>query len=283
MEIEQTDIIRPDILTYDDIVRMSPSAKGHEKAVNLALRLWGIEQINAAHRRLCHCPGPECFHRFLSEYLNIRLRVDNEHILDNLPEGAFITVSNHPFGAVDGISLIHLITLRRPEFKVMVDRSLWQIPAMRPNFIAVDATASNDPDKKKISYSGIRKVIMQLQSGNPVGFFPAGEVSKTDWIYRLRDRQWQPSVMQIIHRACLPVIPVFFHGRNSLLFNLLSHTRWPSSTFLQPIEMWRKKGKEIHVSIGNPIMPDEIRAHHDSVSLGIFLRNATYSLGKKYR
>ena len=86
--------------------------------------------------------------KFLLDDFNIKLRIDNEQVLDNLPEGAFITVSNHPFGALDGISLIHMVASRRPEYKVMVNMILNHITAMRPNFIAVDQTASDDPPKR---------------------------------------------------------------------------------------------------------------------------------------
>ena len=69
-------------------------------------------------------------------------------VLDNLPEGAFITVSNHPFGALDGITLIAEVGKRRPDYKVMVNMILNRITAMRPNFIAVDQKGSDDPAKK---------------------------------------------------------------------------------------------------------------------------------------
>lgn len=276
--------IRPDVMTYDDIVRISPIAEGHRRSINWGLRIFGIEKINAAHRRLHHQPGPECFHRFLLEDLDIRLRIDNERILDRLPAGAFITISNHPFGAIDGITLIHLITYRRPEFRMMVDRSLAQITAMRPNFITVDAVASDNPEKRKISYSGLREVIQQLNSGAPVGFFPAGAVSRTDRRWRLNDRPWRLSVIRIIRKAGVPVIPIFFHGSNSMLFNLLSHTKWPSSTFMMPIELWRKKSKEIHLSVGDVISPQEIAENSSSVEmLSDFLREKTYRLRTIYK
>ena len=84
-------------------------------------------------------PGAQCATRLINEAIKVKLRVDGEDVLDRLPEGAFITVSNHPYGALDGIALIHLIGSRRPEFKVMVNMILNHIGGLRPNFIAVDA------------------------------------------------------------------------------------------------------------------------------------------------
>ena len=163
--------IKPNVLDYEDIIKIVPKLKG-------------------VHSRNCDTPGPEFVKRLLFDEFKIKLRIDNEQVLDNLPEGAFATVSNHPFGALDGITLIHIVASRRPEYKVMVNMVLNAISAMRPNFIAVDALASNDPKKKAVSMQGIRNAIKQVRSGNPIGFFPAGAVSKINLKGELNDREW---------------------------------------------------------------------------------------------
>ncbi len=217
--------------------------------------------------------------RLLLEEFKIKLRIDGQEVLDNLPEGAFITVSNHPFGALDGIALIYLISRYRPEYKVMVNMILNKISAMRPNFIAVDQSASDDPAKRAVSVAGIRTALRQLKEGHPVGFFPAGAMSKTTWHDGLQDRPWQPSVLQIIHRAKVPVIPIFFHGSNSTWFNILGHICWPARSLRLPAEVFRKVGTEMHISVGTPISPAEQAANStDAESLGAFLRQRTYAL-----
>lgn len=109
-----------------------------------------------------HSP-PEFVQRMVEQDFKLKLRVDNREIIDNMPDGRFITVSNHPYGALDGITLIYLITRRFRDFKVMVNMILNKISAMRPNFIAVDAWSSNDPEKKKVSMQGIREAIRQVK------------------------------------------------------------------------------------------------------------------------
>lgn len=163
--------IRPDVLNYEDIRQLIPKLDGHEKLVNWLLHFLQVDKVNAVHSKCCDTPGPEFTRRLLFEEFKIKLRVDNEQVLDHLPEGSFITVSNHPYGALDGISLIHLIGSRRPNFKVMVNMILNKISAMRPNFIAVDAWAQKDPAKKAVSVIGIRQSIRQLANGEPLGFF----------------------------------------------------------------------------------------------------------------
>jgi putative hemolysin len=271
--------IRPDVLNYDDLRALIPALDGHPRIANFLLRFLSVDKVNAVHAKCCDTPGPEFVRRLLLEEFKIKLRIDNADVLDNLPEGAFITVSNHPFGALDGIALIYLVSSRRPAYRVMVNMILNKISAMRPNFIAVDQSASTDPAKRAVSVAGIRQALRQLKEGEPVGFFPAGAMSKTTLRDGLQDRPWQQSILQIIHRAKVPVIPIYFHGSNSRWFNFLGHACWPARSLRLPAEVFRKVGTEMHISIGRPISADEQAAHGESPeTLGAYLREQTYAL-----
>ena len=273
--------IKPDVLNYDDLRQMVPALDGHPKLVNFLLHFLSVDKVNQVHRNCCDTPGPEFVKRLLFDEFKIKLRIDGQEVLDNLPEGAFITVSNHPFGALDGIILIYLITQHRPEFRVMVNMILNKISAMRPNFIAVDAWASNDPAKRAVSVAGIRQALKQLKQGEPVGFFPAGAMSKTTLHDGLQDRPWQPSVLQIIHRAKVPVIPIYFHGSNSWWCNFLGHACWPARSLRLPAEVFRKCGKTMHISVGQPISVEEQATHGATPEeLVAYLREKTYELRK---
>lgn len=276
--------IRPDVLNYDDIRKMIPRLDGHEKLVNRLLHFLAVDKVNTVHRNCCDTPGPDFVRRLLFDEFKIKLRVDNEQVLDHLPQGAFITVSNHPLGALDGIALIHLVASRRPTYRVMVNMILSRITAMRPNFIAVDQSASSDPEKRAVSVAGIRQAIKMLKEGDPVGFFPAGAMSKTDWHYRTVDRPWQDAVLQIIWRAKVPVIPIYFHDKNSLWCNFLGHACWPARSLRIPAEVFRKAGTTLHISVGEPISVEQQRRHGTNAQeLGSYLREQTYRMREQYR
>lgn len=272
--------IRPEVLNYDDIRKMVPRFDGHPKLVNWLLRFLDVDKVNAVHAKCCDTPGPEFVKRLLVDEFKIKLHVYDSHdTLDHLPEGAFITVSNHPLGALDGIALIYLITRYRPEYKVMVNMILNRISAMRPNFIAVDAWASDDPEKRAVSVAGIRTALRQLREGKPVGFFPAGAMSKSTLRHGLQDRPWQPSVLQIIARAKVPVVPIYFHDRNSLWCDFLGHVCWPARSLRIPAEVFRKLHSTMHISVGAAISPEEMAAHGSTPEeIGRFLRERTYAL-----
>lgn len=272
--------VKRTVLDVEDVIAMVPRLKGHEKLVAKALHWLDVDKVNDVHDRGFDHPGPP-FVKFLLDDFNIRLRIDNEQVLDNLPQGAFVTVSNHPFGALDGITLIHLIASRRPEYKVMVNMILNRITAMQPNFIAVDQTASDDPAKKAVSIQGIKKAIVQVRRGQPIGFFPAGAMSKVNWRGRLVDRPWQPSIIRLIEQLKVPVIPIFFHGSNSFLFNFLGVVCWQLRTLRLPSEVWRKCNSTLHISVGDPISVEEQMKHQGSVEeFGEYLKSQTYALRK---
>lgn len=271
--------VKRTVLDVDDIISVAPVLANHRKFVKWLMRVLEIDRVNAVHSKYFDTPGAP-FVKSLLEDFNIDLRVDNESVLDSFGEGIpFVTVSNHPFGALDGISLIHLVASRRPDYKVMVNMFLNYLTAMRPNFIAVDAWAQKDPAKRAVSVNGIRQAMRQLSDGEPLGFFPAGAMSKTDWHGHLVDRPWQKSILQIIYKAKVPVIPIYFHGSNSWWFNILGHICWPARSLRLPAEVFRKTGKTMHISVGQPItLADQQPYRTDVETLGAYLREQTYRL-----
>lgn len=272
--------IRPEVLSVEDVTTMVPKLKGHEKLIRRLFKFLAIDKVNWIHEHNCKTPGPKFCEGLLRD-LNITLRIDNEEVLDRFPEGAFITVSNHPFGALDGITLIDIVGRHRPEYKVMVNMILNKITAMRPNFIAVDALASDDPAKKAVSMRGIKEAIVQVRRGKPLGFFPAGAVSKINGKLQLEDREWQPTIIRLIDQLKVPVVPIFFHGSNSWWFNFLGLVSWQLRTLRLPAEVFRRKNDTLHVSIGEPISVEEQQAHASSVEeLGRYLKMKTYELKK---
>ncbi|MBD5301056.1 MAG: hypothetical protein HDR85_02490 [Bacteroides sp.] len=278
METPETNVVKRTVLDYDDIVKMAPFFKGKRRLVEWFMKVLDIDKVNWIHDHNFDTPGPQ-FCRGLLEDLNIKLRIDNEKVLDNLPEGAFITISNHPFGALDGITLIDIVGRRRPDFKVMVNMILNYIVAMRPNFIAVDQTASDDPAKKAVSMKGIKEAIMQVRKGHPIGFFPAGAVGNYNKHLKFEDREWRESIIRLIQQLKVPVIPIFFHGYNSWWFRFLGIVSWQLRTLRLPAEVFRRKNDTLHISVGDPISVEEINAHSGSLKeLGDFLRQRTYSL-----
>ncbi|MDD2961475.1 MAG: lysophospholipid acyltransferase family protein [Muribaculaceae bacterium] len=271
--------IKRTVLDYNDLRILVPALDGKEKLVNSLSKFLSLDKVNWLHDHNCDTPGAEFVDGLLRD-LDIKLRIDNEGILDKMGDKPFITVSNHPFGALDGIILIKILASRYPRFKVMVNMVLNYITAMRPNFIAVDPLASDDPAKRATTMKGIREAMLHVKRGNPLGFFPAGAVSKINRELRIVDRQWQPTIIRLIQQLEVPVVPIYFHGHNSTWFNILGIISWKLRTLRLPAEVFRKKGKTFHVSIGEPISIEELQKHASIDDLGNYLKERTYSMRK---
>lgn len=276
-----TNEIRPDVLNYDDVRKMVPKLDGHEKLVNAVLHMLSIDKVNRIHRTYCDTPGVEFARRLVDEEFKFKLKIDNEEILSQFPEGPFITVSNHPFGSYDGIILLALVGALRPDYKLMVNLILNKIQAMRPNFIAVDPLKSDDPEKKKITMQGIRAAMKHVKDGHPLGFFPAGAISKLDRHLHVTDLPWQPSIIRLIKQLQVPVIPIFFHGSNSAFFNILGLIDWRLRTMRLPGEIMTKYGRTVHISIGEPVSVETQNRCASVEELGEMLRAETYKLRDK--
>lgn len=272
--------IRPEVLTYEDVCRMAPFFRGKPWLVKAIFRFLKIDRVNAVHSRWASTPGVPFSHALVEKEFKVRVRVDHEEILSRFPTGVFVTVSNHPLGAFDGIVLLHEVGTFRPDYQVMVNLFLNNLSAMRPSFIAVDPSGSADPEKKRVTLQGIREAIAHVKAGHPLGFFPAGAVSKVKRDLHIRDRQWQPSIIRLISQLKVPVIPVYFHGHNSTFFNILGIIDWRLRTLRLPAEVFRMRGREVHLSIGEPITVEEQRDCGTVEELGRLLRARTYELEK---
>ncbi len=268
------------VLDYDDISKLAPFFQGKEKLVNTLLHWLKVDRANDFHSRNINCSGPEFSHNLIYEELSAKVDIRNEQVLENLPDGPFITVSNHPFGAIDGVALIDIVGSHRPDFKVMVNMILNNIGALRSSFIAVDALASDDPAKRAVSVKGITDALRHVKQGHPLGFFPAGAVSKLTWGMRIQDRAWQPSVIRIIQKLKVPVIPIYFHGHNSWKFVALGMIDWRLRTLRLPGEVFNKQNTTFRVSVGNIISPEEQARYSTPEELGAFLKQQTYNLKK---
>ena len=258
---------------------MTPYFVGKEKLARRLMHWLAIDKVNEYHSRSCDTPGVPFVQRLLDD-LEIKLDVRNSEVLDRLPQGGFVTISNHPFGALDGISLIKLVGEKREDFKVMVNMMLNHISAMRPNFINVNAVKSDDPEKRAVSMKGIVEAMRHVHDGHVLGFFPAGAVAKFSWRLRFNDLPWKPNITHIIRKLQVPIVPIYFHGHNSLTFTILGMINWKLRTLRMPTEVFRRKGDTLHITVGEPIDVAQQALYETDEDLAQFLRKRTLELKK---
>lgn len=274
--------VRPDVINYDDVAEAIPKLAKYPKLVNWFLRVIAMDKINETHGRHCHRLGVDFATALAEDEYKWNIITDNYEVLDQFKTGAFITVSNHPIGSYDGIILLHLVGKKRPDYKVMVNLILNRLQAMRPGFIAVDPQKSEDHEKRKITLHGMREAIQHVRNGHPLGFFPAGAISNVDWKFNISDRPWQEVIIRLIRQMQVPVIPIYFHCKNSTFCNILSKIDWRLRTIRLPRELFSSYYKTVRVSFGEPISVEEQNKYETLQELGDFLRAKTYDLKERY-
>lgn len=243
---------------------------------SLLMEVMKINDINRTFEKAASYEGVEFVDEIL-RLLGVKIEI-SENDLKNIPsEDAFIAVANHPYGGIEGLILIKLLCSKRPEAKVMANFLLKKIPNLSEFFVAVNPFENIDHSS---SISGIKTSMALLKSGIPLGIFPAGEVStyKLDK-QQVTDKHWHPVVGKLIAKSKKPVLPIYFHGNNGLLFNILSLIHPTLRTAKLPSELFNKHGHIIKIRIGKPIPFDEIPENDNTEKLLSFIRTKTYALG----
>ncbi len=242
----------------------------------LLMELMKLNDINKVFAKNQHFEGIEFVDKIL-ETIGVRIDLEDSD-LQNIPKtGPFIAIANHPFGGVEGLALVKLLCTVRPEAKVMVNFILKKIPNLSEFFVAVNPFENIQHSS---SISGLKSTLDLLSQGVPIGIFPAGEVSTFNLEKQeIIDRLWHPVVGKIIAKANVPVVPIYFHGNNSILFNILSFLHPTLRTAKLPSEFLNKKGLNMKVRIGRPIKLSDINYGKDTNKLLDFLRARTYALG----
>ncbi len=243
----------------------------------LIMGLLRIHKINRLYRATYKYDGTEFVDKVFAR-MGVRLEVDPQELRQIPAEGPFLVVSNHPFGALDGLAMIRTLAEARPDFRVMANFILHRIEPIKPYVFAVNPF--EEQKEAASSYAGIKQCLQHLRDGHPVGLFPAGEVSTFQADTRtITDREWQRSALRIIEKARVPVVPIFFPGGNSKIFHLLGRMNGQLRTARLPTELLNKRNETLRLRIGMPITVAEQEQFTDTDRLGRYVRTRVYALG----
>ena len=270
------------LLTLEEIEEAAPVFRGKcgNRLARTAMKAFAIDKINDLYDRNCSFTGPE-FAKAILEDIGVRYTVYNREVLDSLGSGPFITVSNHPYGSIDGIILADLFGHLRGDYKIIVNKVLSRIEALGVNFINVTPSGKDRTAPTRDSISGIKEAVRHVRDGHPLGIFPSGAVSDLSIRDRcVRDREWQMPIIQLIRKLNVPVLPVRFLDRNSDFYYSLGLIDWRVRLLRLPSEVFNKKGKPVRLVCGNIIAPQEQEQFQDMAGFRDFLRERVYSLQK---
>lgn len=255
-----------------------PLARGFIRAVEILtgqIRLKRLYELYISEMR-----GSMDFWGAAMRLLNLSLEYDAAKLAAIPREGPLIIVANHPFGLVDGLLIGSLTNRVRNDFKVLTNARLYPPDAEVQRYILpIDFDPTEEALKTNLATRATAR--RHIKEGGCLIIFPAGGVATTPTPFARRaiDLDWKPFTARLIHEAKASVVPIYFHGQNSRLFQIASHISMTARLALLLHEVANKIGRCFHATIGDVIRYDTMRDITDSKTLCNFLRNCTYGLG----
>ena len=243
------------------------------------LRVLRISAINKIYENNKHKSDLDFLNGILDD-CKIKFEIPEEDLKRIPKEGPFITVSNHPLGGIDGVLLLKLLIEKRADYKIIANFLLHRIVPLKPYIMPVNPFETRKDAKSSIA--GIKNALVHLREGKPLGIFPAGEVSTYKDGKLKVDKPWEDGAIRLIKKANVPVIPIYFHAKNSRLFYAMSKISDTLRTAKLPSEVMSQKGRVIRVRIGKPISVKDQDGYKEIPAFYEFIRRKTYMLANPF-
>lgn len=238
-------------------------------------RLLGIHAVDRFYRHSqLRDLGPFEFAEQGLAALQVTIESRPHDLSHSIPaSGPLLVVSNHPYGGIEALALMKVLRTVRTDVKFLANAGLQVFRELQPLFVA-----TNPLKKTTKNITSIRQCEAHLANNGLLVLFPAGRVSsRPRGGHRVLDAKWNRIVGHLALRTGASLLPVFFHGANSHLFNLMG-TLWDRSKMLMlPREFMRMRGRRIRLEVGKP-MPATVWHHLDEEGVTRFSRLMTYLL-----
>ncbi len=246
----------------------------------MLMKVLKISTINKIYDRNKHLSDLEFINALLDEF-EINFEIPEEDLRRIPKTGPFITISNHPLGGIDGILLLKLLVEHRSDFKIIANFLLHRVKPLKPYVMPVNPFEERKDVKSSIM--GFKYALEHLRDGHPLGIFPAGEVSTYRDGKLVVDKPWEIAAMKLIKNAEVPVVPLYFHAKNSKMFYRLAKLNDTLRTAKLPSELLTQRDRVIKVRIGNPISVADQREYKSLEDFTEFLRKKTYVLANPFQ
>ncbi|SEP56002.1 lysophospholipid acyltransferase family protein [Thalassovita taeanensis] len=199
--------------------------------------------------------------------------------LDNIPKtGPLILIANHPYGILDGLMMGHILSRTRGDFRILAH----QVFRKAEDLSKVILPISFDQTKEavQLNLETRKEALRYLAQGGAIGIFPGGTVSTAAKpLAQPMDPGWRGFTARMVAKSEATVVPVFFDGHTSRMFQIASHMHSTLRMGLLIKEFAKRLDTPVRVAIGQPIAREELQARRsDAKAMMDFLRKATYEL-----
>jgi putative hemolysin len=168
--------------------------------------------------------GPDVsFWRKALDHLRIKLTTPDDQIANIPKTGPVVVVANHPHGLVDGLILAELIGRVRQDYKILTRSLLTNVPEIQYHMLPV--AFPHEENSVRLNLEMRKLAMVHLKEGGVVILFPAGQVATSpDWMGTAIETEWLPFTAKMILKSDAKVLPIYFPGQNSRLFQWANKT-----------------------------------------------------------
>ncbi len=164
-------------------------------------------------------PFGQPFWKQALDTMGIKLLTPEEQIARIPKDGPIVVTSNHPHGLVDGMILGELIGQVRTDYKILT-RSLLTGVAEIDQFM-IPVPFPHEPDALEKNLWMRKQAMDHLKNGGIVAVFPSGSVAASRTMFGpVIEHEWNPFTSKMIQRSNAEVLPIFFPGANSRLYQI---------------------------------------------------------------
>lgn len=262
-----------ELLNIDELATISPVFTGRwgRLLARLVVAVCDMNKLNILYDQVYFDRGVACTDKLL-RYMGCDYLMGNPERLDNLPDGAFITVSNQPYGALDAIVLIDMLCYKRGDYRILASELLSRIEPLNESFVYINDAAAGGEGK-------FDAVSQQLNHGEPVGIFPCEGGPKYYFNHRrVVDKKWNEDTLRFIQEARVPILPIRFLDRNSRFYYGLGLISMPLRLMRLPSELFNKNKGQHRVVVGEVISVEEQERFTTLDDFHKFLRSSVYDM-----
>lgn len=210
--------------------------------------------------------------------INLVVKTGNWPI-SNLPDTPLMLVANHPFGIGDGIASLALAEKLGRPYKVLINNELLKVPEIRPYSLPVNFEENRQALEMNLHTK--REAVRLLKEGTTIVVFPAGGVATAPKGFgAAQDLPWKMFPARLVHSARASVLPVYFEGQNSWIFQLASRYSMNLRTSLFIREFRKLCGSTITAHVGKIIDAEHLASFRDRKVLTEYLQQSVLSLGQ---
>ena len=199
--------------------------------------------------------------------------------LANIPrDGPLILIANHPYGILDGLMMGHILSEIRGDFRILANSVFCKASELDSVLLPINFDQTRQAMAMNLATR--RTALGYLGQGGAIGIFPGGTVSTAASPFsRPMDPGWRAFTARMVAKSGATVVPVYFDGHTSRLFQIASHLHSTLRLGLLLKEFRKRNDTVVQVVVGSPIGRDILnQMAGDSKAMMAFLRKATYEL-----